>query len=183
MANKVLSIKECRQALFSEHKDIFPNIHMVPDIKRITVNTCCSRFMNDSGKMAQIEQQLRSITCQQPAKTYAKKSNASFKLRQGMHIGYMVTLCRKDAIEAFLTRLIYLNMPRIQDFGGLNSKSFDKCGNFSMGLKDVNAFREVDTDKVTNFGISITIDMSSNVKADNMKLFHKINMPFKEFTA
>ncbi len=177
---KVFSIEEARAQLFKDHKDRYTNIHMVPQITHITLSMCCGKFMNDGGKMSQIEQQLRNITCQQPIHTKARKSNASFKLRQGMHIGFVVTLRGKQASN-FLFKLIYINMPRIQDFQGLSSKAFDNNGNYNIGFKDINAFIETNHDLITNVGMNVSIATTSTQKEDTMLLFKALKFPFPEF--
>lgn len=177
---KVFSISDAREQLFKDHKDRYTNIHMVPQITHITLSMCCGKFMNDGGKMTQIEQQLRNIACQQPIHTKARKSNASFKLRQGMHIGFVVTLRGKQATN-FLFKLIYINMPRIQDFQPLSSKSFDNNGNYNIGLKDINAFIETNHDLITNVGMNISIATTSTQKEDTMLLFKALKMPFADF--
>lgn len=177
---KLFSMEEARQEIFKTHKERFHNIHMVPKIVHITISACCSRFMNDTGKMTQIEQQLRNITCQQPAKTFARQSNASFKLRQGMHIGFVTTL-RGAKASQFLFKLLYINMPRIQDFAGLTMKSFDNNGNYNIGMKDINAFVETNHDLVTSIGLNISIAVTSTHKEDTIVLFKALKFPFTEF--
>lgn len=177
---KTFSMDSVREEIFQANKERFKNIHMVPKITHITISACCSRHMNDGGKMTQVEQQLRNITCQQPAKTFARQSNASFKLRQGMHIGFVITL-RGARASQFLFKLLYVNMPRIQDFPGLTFKSFDNNGNYNIGLKDINAFIETNHDLVTNVGMNISIATTSTHKEDTILLFKALRFPFVEF--
>lgn len=157
------------------------NIHAVPTVEKVVLNTCCKQFLSDARKMDQIKEQLTAIAGQAVVPTYARKSVAAFKTREGMQLGFKVTL-RKRQAEAFLFRLIYLNFPRFQDFRGYTNKAFDGNGNYTLGIKDITPFMESDHDKETKFGFDITIVTTAKTDSDALSLMKEMNFPFKEVT-
>ena len=155
------------------------NVHAVPTVEKVVINTCCKAFLSDAKKMEQIKEQLRAIVGQEPLPTYARKSVAAFKTREGMQLGYKVTL-RKKMAEAFLFRLFYLNMPRFQDFRGYTVKAFDGNGNYTLGVKNITPFMETDHDKETKFGFDITIVTTARTDEDAKLLLREMKFPFRE---
>lgn len=179
MSNAVFSFLDVRKELLKKNSEMFGNIHAVPTIEKIVISTCCSKFLNDGKKMEQIRQQLINITGRIPVETKARISVASFKIREGMHLGYMVTLRGKEA-EQFLFRLIYLTMPRIPDFKGVSPKSFDGSGNYNLGIPDVSVFMEIKHELETKFGLNITIATSAKNDKDGCTLLKALMVPFRE---
>jgi large subunit ribosomal protein L5 len=124
-------------------------------------------------------QELSMIVGQKPVVTKAKKSIATFKLRKGMPIGCVVTL-RQDRMYEFFDRLVNVAIPRIRDFRGISSKSFDGRGNFSMGIKEQFIFPEVDFDKIEKVtGMNITIVTSAKTDEEARALLKRMGVPFK----
>jgi large subunit ribosomal protein L5 len=122
---------------------------------------------------------MRAISGQQPIVTLARKSVAGFKIREGWPIGCKVTL-RRERMWEFLERLIHVAVPRIRDFRGLNAKSFDGRGNYSMGVKEQIMFPEIDYDKVDTLrGLDITITTSAKTDEEGRALLTAFNFPFK----
>ena len=122
---------------------------------------------------------MEKIAGQKPVKTMAKKSVAAFKLREGSAIGCKVTLRSKNMYE-FLDRLINISVPRIRDFRGLNGKSFDGRGNYSMGIKEQIIFPEIDYEKIDKIrGMDITITTSAKTDDEALALLKAFNFPFK----
>jgi large subunit ribosomal protein L5 len=123
---------------------------------------------------------LATITGQRPVVTKAKRSVASFKIRDGWPVGCMVTL-RQERMYEFLDRLVNVAIPRVRDFRGLNRKSFDGRGNYSMGVKEQIVFPEIDFDQVDAIrGMDITITTSARNDAEGLALLQAFNFPFKD---
>lgn len=154
------------------------NIMEVPKINKIVVNVGVTGAITDSKLIQAVEQGLTTITGQAPARTKARKSIAGFKLREGMPIGAMVTLRRKNMYE-FLDKLINLALPKVRDFQGVTTK-FDGRGNYNLGIKEWIIFPELDqgfNEKV--FGMNVTIHTSTNNDEHAYELLKKFSMPFK----
>ena len=155
------------------------NIHKVPKIQKIVINMGIGDAKDDSKLIDKAIDDLTLITGQKAVKTKAKKAISGFKIRAGMPLGAMVTLRNKMMYE-FLDRLINIAIPRIRDFRGLNSKSFDGNGNYSMGIKEHIIFPEIDFDKIEKVrGLDITICTSAKKNEDALELLKSFNMPFK----
>ncbi len=151
----------------------------VPKITKIVVNIGVGEAAADSKKIDSATSDLATITGQKPIVTKAKKSIAGFKLRKGVNIGCKVTL-RKNRMYEFLDRLVYIALPRVRDFKGLSKKSFDKSGNYSIGLKEQIIFPEIDYDKIDKVrGMDINIVTSTNNKNHSLELLKGFNLPFK----
>ena len=158
----------------------FKNIFEVPKITKIVVNIGVGEAASDSKKIESATTDLTTITGQKPMITKAKKSIAGFKLRKGVNIGCKVTL-RKDRMYEFLDRLIYIALPRVRDFKGLSKKSFDKSGNYSIGIKEQIIFPEIDYDKIDKVrGMDVSIVTSTNNKNHAFELLKSFNLPFKK---
>ena len=156
------------------------NIFEVPKISKIVVNIGVGEAVSDSKKINAALDDLASITGQKPVVTKAKKSIAGFKLRKGLSIGCKVTL-RKNRMYEFLDRLIYIALPRVRDYKGLSSKSFDGNGNYSIGIKEQIIFPEIDYDKIDKVrGMDINIVTDTNNQDHALELLKGFNLPFKK---
>lgn len=156
------------------------NIMEVPRLEKITLNMGVGEALADKKVLEQALADLTKISGQKPVVTKARKSIAGFKVRQGWPIGCKVTL-RKEMMWAFLDRLVHIVIPRIRDFRGLNPKSFDGKGNFSMGVKEQIIFPEIDYDKIDKLrGLDITITTSAKNNAESLALLTALGFPFKK---
>ncbi len=154
------------------------NIHEVPKIKKIVLNMGIGEAKDDSKLVDKAIEDLSLITGQKAIKTKAKKAISGFKIRAGMPLGAMVTLRNKIMYE-FLDRLINIAIPRIRDFRGLKSNSFDGNGNYSLGIKEHIIFPEINFDKVDKVkGLDITICTSAKNNEEALTLLKSFNMPF-----
>ena len=161
-------------------KDLgFENIMEVPKVLKITLNMGVGEAAKDKKAMENAVKDLEAIAGQKPVVTLSKKSIAGFKIRDGWPIGCKVTL-RGDRMYEFLDRLITITIPRIRDFRGLNPKSFDGRGNYSMGMKEQIAFPEIDYDKIDILrGLDITITTSAKNDEQGRALLSAFNFPLK----
>ena len=156
------------------------NIFEVPKITKIVVNMGVGEAASDSKKIESATIDLTTITGQKPMVTKAKKSIAGFKLRKGVNIGCKVTL-RKDRMYEFLDRLIYIALPRVRDFKGLSKNSFDRGGNYSIGIKEQIIFPEINYDKIDKVrGMDVSIVTSTNDKNHAFELLKGFNLPFRK---
>ena len=157
----------------------YTNVHQIPKIEKIVVNMGVGEAAQDAKAIDGAVADLRAITGQQPLVTHARKSIANFKVRQGMAIGAKVTL-RGDRMWEFLDRLISVAIPRIRDFRGISSKSFDGRGNFSMGVTEQLIFPEIDYDKIDRTrGMDITIVTTAPTDDEGRALLKAFHFPFK----
>ena len=157
----------------------YKNVNQIPKFEKIVVNMGVGEAATDSKAIDGAVADLRAITGQQPIVTHARKSIATFKLRQGMPIGAKVTL-RGDRMWEFLDRLIAIAIPRIRDFRGISAKSFDGRGNFSMGFKEQLVFPEIDYDKIDRTrGMDITIVTTAETNEEGKALLDAFHFPFK----
>ena len=174
---KTLYQEQIRDQL--QKKFEYKNVNKIPKIEKIVVNMGVGEAATDSKAIDGAVADLRTITGQQPIVTRARKSIATFKLRQGMPIGAKVTL-RGDRMWEFLDRLIAAAIPRIRDFRGISPKSFDGRGNFSMGVSEQLIFPEIDYDKVDRTrGMDITIVTTANTNEEGKALLDAFHFPFK----
>jgi len=152
----------------------------LPRLQKIVVNMGVGKALQDKNRMEQAAEQLAQITGQRPQVTKARKAVAGFRLRIGNEIGARVTL-RGQRMYEFLDRLISIALPRIRDFRGVNPKSFDGHGNYSLGLTEQQVFPEIDPDKV-NFsqGMDITFVTSTDNDDEARELLRGFGMPFRE---
>ncbi len=154
------------------------NTMAAPKVTKVTVSVGLSQSIKDPKMLETIEQNLRRITGQSPVKTKAKKSIASFKIREGQVVGIMVTL-RGDRMWDFLTRLTQFTFPRIRDFRGISDKTVDAKGNLSIGFRENLAFPEVRTDEVERLhGLQITVSTTAGTRAKGVALFKALGFPF-----
>ena len=158
----------------------YTNVHQIPKIEKIVVNMGVGEAAQDSKVIDAAVADLTAITGQKPLVTHARKSIATFKLRAGMAIGAKVTL-RGDRMWEFLDRLIAIAIPRIRDFRGISSKSFDGRGNFSMGVTEQLIFPEIDFDKIDHTrGMDITIVTTAPTDEEGRALIAAFHFPFKK---
>ncbi len=151
----------------------------VPRLEKITLNMGLGSAVGDKKILETAQTELSQITGQKAVLTYAKKSIANFKLREGMPIGCKVTL-RKEKMYDFFEKLIKISLPRTRDFRGLNPKSFDGRGNYTLGVKEHIIFPEIDFDKIERIkGLDITITTSAKNNQEAMELFKQFNFQFK----
>ena len=156
------------------------NLFMGPKIEKIVLNMGLGLDGNDSKILKSCEEDMAKITGQKPVITKFKKSVANFKTRKGSNAGLKVTL-RKNKMYEFLDRLVNIALPRIKDFRGLKSNSFDIFGNYTFGIKEHIIFPEVNFDKVEKIrGLDITVVIKSKRKEDSLELLKKLNFPFIE---
>ena len=169
---------EVRQQL--QDKFQYKNVMMIPKIEKIVVNMGVGEAATDSKAIDGAVRDLRAITGQQPMVTRARKSIASFRLRAGMPIGAKVTL-RGDRMWEFLDRLTAVAIPRIRDFRGIDPKSFDGRGNFSMGVTEQLIFPEVEFDSIDRTrGMDITIVTTAKTDEEARALLDGFGFPFKK---
>ena len=157
----------------------YKNKYQVPKIEKIVIN----RGIGDASQNAKLLDsslyELTVIAGQKGVVTRSKKAIAGFKLRQKMPVGVSVTL-RGDRMYGFLDRLIHLALPRVRDFQGINPKSFDKHGNYSLGLEEQLMFPEIDYDKIDQIrGMDVSIVTTANSDQEAMALLKTFGMPFK----
>ena len=156
----------------------YKNVMQVPKIEKVVLNMGIGEAVNDRKKVESAANDLSLIAGQRPLVTKARKSIATFKLRDGMSIGAKVTL-RGDRMYEFLDRLVTIALPRVKDFRGLNPKSFDGRGNFAMGLKEHIVFPEIDYDKVDEiWGMDVVVCTSARTDDEARELLREFNFPF-----
>ena len=152
----------------------------VPRITKITLNMGVGEAVADKKVMENARADMQKISGQRPVTTLARKSVAGFKIRDGMPIGCKVTLRRVRMYE-FLDRLVNISIPRIRDFRGLNPKSFDRKGNYSMGVTEQIIFPEINYDEIDMLrGMDITITTTARSAEEGRALLEAFNFPFKQ---
>ena len=157
----------------------YNSIMQVPKITKVCINQGIGGATADKKLVDNALEELSFIAGQKAVPTKAKKSVSNFKLREGMTIGARVTL-RNDQMYEFLDRLIAVALPRVRDFRGINDKSFDGRGNYSLGVKEQIIFPEIDLDKINKItGMDITIVTSAKTDNEAMALLKEIGMPFQ----
>ena len=155
----------------------YQNPMQVPRLDKIVVNMGVGEAVQDSKKAEAAANDLAAITGQHPVITKAKRSIATFKLRQGMPIGCKVTL-RRERMYEFLDRLITVALPRVRDFRGIPGKSFDGRGNFALGLREQLVFPEIDYDRVdATRGMNVVIVTTAKTDAEAKALLRGFDMP------
>ncbi|GLX78890.1 50S ribosomal protein L5 [Thalassotalea insulae] len=158
----------------------YKSVMQVPRIEKITLNMGVGEAIADKKVLENATNDLTAISGQKPLITKARKSVAGFKIREGYPIGAKVTL-RGERMWEFLERLISISVPRIRDFRGLNPKSFDGRGNYSMGVKEQIIFPEIDYDKIDKIrGMDITITTTAQSNEEGHALLTAFNFPFKK---
>jgi large subunit ribosomal protein L5 len=158
----------------------YSNVHQIPKLEKIIVNSITREAVSNAKIVESVVEELATVTGQKPVVARAKKSIASFKLREGQAIGAFVTL-RGDQMYEFLDRMINFSLPRVKDFRGLSPKGFDGKGNYTMGLKEQIIFPEINydrIDKVRGMGISFVTSAVNN--EEGRELLKMFGMPFRD---
>jgi len=170
-------VKEVAPAL--KEKRQYANVHQIPRLEKIVVNMGVSASLEKSA-VDDAAKDLALITGRKAAVSKSRHSIANFKLREGQPIGCRVTL-RRDAMYEFFDRLVATALPRIRDFRGLSTRSFDGRGNYSLGVGDQTIFPEIDLDKIKRQqGMDITIVTSARTNEEALDLLKMLGMPFAE---
>ena len=158
----------------------YSNRMQVPTIQKIVLNMGIGEAVNDRKKVEQAAEAMAAIAGQKPVITKSRKSIATYKLRDGQAIGCKVTL-RKARMYEFLDRLVNIALPRVRDFRGLNPKSFDGRGNYSLGIKEHIIFPEIDYDKAADvWGMDITVCTTARNDSEARALLTAFNFPFRQ---
>lgn len=156
------------------------NVHAVPRLQKIVVSMGVGRAKEDRKRLDEAMTHLGQLTGQKPHITRSKRAVSGFRLREGMEVGCRVTLRGRRMYE-FLDRLIFLALPRVRDFRGLNPKAFDGHGNYSLGLNEQMVFPEINPDKVTNTqGMNITMVTTARSDDEGRALLREMGMPFRK---
>lgn len=157
----------------------YQNIHQVPQIQKIVINRGIGDVSQNNKMLESSLKELGMISGQKGIVTRSKKSIAGFKIRENMPVGVSVTL-RGERMYGFLDRLIHLALPRVRDFQGISPKSFDKNGNYSLGLEEQLMFPEIEYDKIDQIrGMDICIVTSANSQEEGFALLKEFGLPFK----
>ena len=156
----------------------YKNVYQIPKLQKIVLNMGIGEAKEDAKILDKAQEELSLIAGQKAVKTKAKKAIANFKIREGMALGVSVTLRNKIMYE-FLDRFINIAIPRIRDFRGLNLKSFDGNGNYSLGIKEQIIFPEINYDKIDKIrGLDVTICTNAKTNQEALELLKSFNMPF-----
>lgn len=158
----------------------YSSIMAVPKIRKITLNMGLSEALADKKVLTAASEDLGKIAGQKPIVTHSRKSIAAFKVREGYPIGCKVTL-RGERMYEFLERLISIALPRVRDFRGLSTKSFDGRGNYNLGLREQIVFPEIEYDKIDALrGLNITITTTAKTNKEGFALLAAFNFPFRD---
>jgi large subunit ribosomal protein L5 len=158
----------------------YGNRMAAPQLVKVVLNMGIGEAVGDQTAMADALETLRVITGQQPIVTRARRSVAGFHVREGIPLGCKVTLRGRRMFE-FLDRLISVVLPRVRDFRGVSPNSFDGSGNYSLGLREVVVFPELDLDKLKNiYGLDVTIVTSARTDQEGFELLSLLGMPFRQ---
>lgn len=169
------------QSAYTSLKETFSytNVHQVPQIDKVVVSVGTGK-VQDKQRIALIQDRLMQITGQKASPRPAKKSIASFKLREGDIIGYQVTL-RSSRMRGFLDKLIHIALPQTRDFRGLKTTAIDEMGNITIGITDHTIFPETADEELKDvFSLAITIVTTANTKAEAEALFRHIGLPLQK---
>ena len=157
----------------------YKNVNQVPKLVKITLNGGLGDVKDNAKSVQLVQQELTAIAGQKPVLTTAKKSVANFKVRQGMNVGIKVTL-RGDKMYDFFDKLVSIALPRVRDFKGVPTKSFDGRGNYAMGVKEQLIFPEIQYDQVEKVrGFDICFVTTANTDEEARELLRALGMPFK----
>lgn len=174
---KVKYQEEVKKALMEKFQ--YSSVMQIPRIEKVCINQGVGAATQDKKLVEHALNEMTMISGQKAVPTKAKKSVSNFKLRDGMTIGARVTL-RNERMWEFLDRLISVALPRVRDFRGINDKSFDGRGNYSMGITEQIIFPEINIDKVNKItGMDITFVTSADTDAEALELLKLIGLPFK----
>ena len=157
----------------------YKNVNQVPKLVKITINGGLGDVKDNAKSVQLVQQELTQIAGQKPVLTTAKKSGANFKVRQGMNVGIKVTL-RGDRMYEFFDKLVSIALPRVRDFKGVPTKSFDGRGNYAMGVKEQLIFPEIQYDQVEKVrGFDLCFVTTANTDEEARELLRELGMPFK----
>ena len=169
-------LKDIRSALVKEFN--YKSIMQVPRLQKIIINMTAGNEVSNSKAIEEVMTELALITGQKAYKTVAKKSLASWKLREGMPMGGKVTL-RRERMWSFLTKLIEVALPRVRDFNGVSTKSFDGRGNYALGIKEEIIFPEISFDKIRKLkGMDVILVTSAKSDKEALSLLKLLGLPF-----
>ena len=158
----------------------YKNVMQVPKIAKITLNVGFGKHAKENSFIENVERTLTAISGQKPVRNKATKSISNFKIREGMEIGASVTIRGKRMYD-FIDKLVNITMPRVRDFRGINPKSFDKSGNYTIGFKENIAFPEIKSDAIDQIhGLQVIINTTANNKKEGYALLEKMGFPFKK---
>ncbi|QDZ40118.1 50S ribosomal protein L5 [Euhalothece natronophila Z-M001] len=158
----------------------YSNPHQIPKVEKVTINRGLGEASQNAKALESSMSEIATITGQKPVVTRAKKAIAGFKVREGMPVGVMVTL-RGQRMYAFLDRLINVALPRIRDFRGISSRSFDGRGNYNLGLREQILFPEINYDSIDQVrGMDIAIITTAKTDEEGRALLRAMGMPFRE---
>ncbi len=175
---KALYESEVRKKMMDKFN--YKNVHQIPKLEKIIVNSVTRDAVSNGKIVDTFVADLAAVTGQKPVVARAKKSIASFKLRQGQALGAFVTL-RGEQMYEFLDRLINLSLPRVKDFRGLSPKGFDGKGNYTMGLKEQIIFPEIDYDRIDKVrGLGLSFVTTATTNEEGRELLKHFGMPFRE---
>lgn len=177
-ALKDIYINECVPSLKEEFG--YKNVMQFPKVEKVVLNMGLGEAVQNPKIVDGAVEELTAISGQHAVVTHARKSIATFKLREGMPIGCRVTL-RGQKMYDFLSKLINIALPRVRDFRGISAKGFDGRGNYSLGVQEQIIFPEIDYDKIDKIkGLNITIVTSANTDDEGRCLLRNLGMPFKK---
>ena len=169
-------LEEIKPALVKEFN--YKSIMQAPRLQKIIINMTAGNEVSNSKAIEEVMSELALITGQKPYKTVAKKSLASWKLREGMPMGGKVTL-RREKMWSFLTKLIEVALPRVRDFNGVSTKSFDGRGNYALGIKEEIIFPEISFDKIRKLkGMDVILVTSAKTDKEALSLLRLLGIPF-----
>jgi large subunit ribosomal protein L5 len=158
----------------------YKNVMAVPRLEKISINIGLGEATQNAKLMDGAVTELGQIAGQKPVVTKARKSIAAFKLREGMAIGCMVTL-RGDRMYEFFDRLVNIGLPRVRDFRGVSTKSFDGRGNYTLAIRDQLIFPEIDYAKVDKTkGMNVSVTTTARTDAEGLALLKQMGMPFRQ---
>jgi large subunit ribosomal protein L5 len=170
--------EEIKPALMNEFK--FENVMQVPKLDKIVINMGLGKAVTNAKIIDDAVEEMTLIAGQKPVVTKAKKSIATFKLREGMPIGVKVTL-RGEKMYNFLDKLVAISLPRVRDFRGVSDKAFDGRGNYTLGIKEHLVFPEIEFDKVNMVkGMDITVVTTAKTDDEAKALLKAFGVPFKK---
>lgn len=180
MSSRLKEYYKTTVAASLQEKFKYRNPMQIPTLKKVVVNMGLGEAIQNSKILDSAQQEMAMITGQWPVMRKARKSIATFKLREGMTIGCKVTL-RRDNMFHFLDKLISIALPRVRDFRGVNPKGFDGRGNFSMGIKEQIIFPEINYDRIEKIrGMNITVVTSAKTDEEARQLLEQLGMPFRK---
>ncbi len=157
----------------------YTNPHQIPSIKKVVINVGVGQATKNQKLLDSVVQEIATITGQKPVITRARKSISNFSLREGMPVGVTITL-RASRMYEFLDRLVSVAIPRVRDFRGLPTRSFDGRGNYTMGVKEQIIFPEIEYDRVNQIhGMDITVVTSTNKDDEGRALLRQMGFPFR----